>query len=903
MSPQARWMWFNASPGTITNPFNSDPGNGGHKEYLIFRLRTDPTGCIPAITVQPTNQVGCVGGTITLGVTTSSSTSLSYQWLKNGANVSGATGSSLVLSPLQASSAGSYSVGVSNACGSVTSTVVTVSVNTAPTITAQPATWTNCNGVWVTLNVGATGTGSLSYQWFKDGSSLPGATGTSLVIPAPGPGHSGQYWCVVTNGCGATETMHVAVVVVGAPTITTQPVNQSVCAGSAAQFAVAATSHASFPISSYRWFKSGVGFLSEGGAYSGTGTATLTISPVTSTEVGSYFVQLNNGCNFVNSNTRTLTLLASTAITAWPSDQDACEGSTVALAMTASGATPLSLQWKNPQGVVVSTTTTLSLSPVAESHAGVWRCIATGACPPTVEKTFTVTVHELEAPISIEYSRDMVCAGSRITLTANGGTGEIVRWYSGTCGSGLLGEGSPLTIPAPSDPTTIHARWESAVCGESRCASVFIPIEPQAEHTGFIVVLDRSAAMSVIRPATGNTRWEDALATARLDVENFTTQCADGLVAVWILHDGLVEDASIGFVGPAVALDLLYKLPPATPSGSAPLADALCAAYDKFASCFGTLDPTDGCVFPNPAGGSPIFYQRILSISSAGVEGGSSGACAGPPATSGVDCSSGFLPSDSWEQNVCNVSVGTTHVLLRHWNALQLVAGPGIGDHGPFFESLASATSNGIYQGVNDGAPGPTAFFSDCNGNGAWDGYDIASSARADENGNGLPDSCDAETGTTFCFGDGAQSACPCGNDSKPLYREGCLNSDSVGGRLRAIGESSVSLDTLALKVSRVPPKSYVIYFQGTDWVNGGAGELRGDGLKCYGGTVVRLNQRVDLSGSPQYPLVNDSPISVRGNCAASDRRFYQAMYRDADVFCTVYAFNLTNGVDITWAP
>jgi cysteine-rich repeat protein len=38
MDTQARWMWFNADPVNIANPFTADPGTSGHKEYLIFRL-------------------------------------------------------------------------------------------------------------------------------------------------------------------------------------------------------------------------------------------------------------------------------------------------------------------------------------------------------------------------------------------------------------------------------------------------------------------------------------------------------------------------------------------------------------------------------------------------------------------------------------------------------------------------------------------------------------------------------------------------------------------------------------------------------------------------------------------------------------------------------------------------
>jgi hypothetical protein len=86
---------------------------------------------VPFITAQPRGQVGYWGKSVTLTVTTAGTAPLSYQWLQNGTPIEGATGSSLILTNLQATNAGNYSVVVSNAYGSTTSSNAYLTVNPA----------------------------------------------------------------------------------------------------------------------------------------------------------------------------------------------------------------------------------------------------------------------------------------------------------------------------------------------------------------------------------------------------------------------------------------------------------------------------------------------------------------------------------------------------------------------------------------------------------------------------------------------------------------------------------------------------------------------------------------------------------------------------------------------------
>src|SRR5437868_2467909 len=128
----------------------------------------------------------------------------------------------------------------------------------APSITSQPVNQTVISGQTSTFNVVATGTAPLNYQWQKNGTNITGAASASYTTPATGTSDSGPTFdVVVSNAAGAATTKlfrsngQAAAL---APTITTQPVNQTVTSGQTATFNVVATGTA--PLN-YQWQKNG----------------------------------------------------------------------------------------------------------------------------------------------------------------------------------------------------------------------------------------------------------------------------------------------------------------------------------------------------------------------------------------------------------------------------------------------------------------------------------------------------------------------------------------------------------------------------------------------------------------------------------------------------------------------
>jgi hypothetical protein len=104
----------------------------------------------------------------------------------------------------------------------------------------------------------------------------------------------------------------------------------------------------------------------------------------------------------------------------------------------------------------------------------------------------------------------------------------------------------------------------------------------------------------------------------------------------------------------------------------------------------------------------------------------------------------------------------------------------------------------------------------------------------------------------------------------------GCANSVvPAGAQLTGAGAASIAADTLVLAGSGMP-NAAALYFQGTTQLGGGAGVAFGDGLRCAGGTVLRLGTKTNAAGASQYPGPLDLSVSVRGLVTSPGDRTYQ---------------------------
>jgi hypothetical protein len=135
-----------------------------------------------SITAQSSSSSVCSGASPSLSITAAGTSPINYQWYKDGSAISGATNNSLSLTSVSTSDAANYYVVATNSCNSVPSNTMTLTVNQGPSIVNQPTAQSVCEGTSTQLNVSASGTAPMTYQWYKASSPITGATNNNYII-------------------------------------------------------------------------------------------------------------------------------------------------------------------------------------------------------------------------------------------------------------------------------------------------------------------------------------------------------------------------------------------------------------------------------------------------------------------------------------------------------------------------------------------------------------------------------------------------------------------------------------------------------------------------------------------------------------------------------------------------
>jgi hypothetical protein len=167
---------------------------------------------------------------------------------------------------------------------------------------------------------------------------------------------------------------------------------------------------------------------------------------------------------------------------------------------------------------------------------------------------------------------------------------------------------------------------------------------------------------------------------------------------------------------------------------------------------------------------------------------------------------------------------------------------------------------------------------------------------------DGIADACDLTVSDPFCFGDGLlvdhTTPCPCANNG--TTGNGCANSvNPNGANLSTTGTAAG--DDVVLVGSGMPATVSCIYLQG----DGLDDIVFGDGVRCTGGSLLRLRTKANVGGASSFPDSTDTiTLSARGGVTPGSgvRRYYQTYYRNsAALFCPPETFNVTNGWVLDW--
>lgn len=166
----------------------------------------------PVFSSHPASRTLTVGSPLALAATVSGTPPPAYQWFRDNVPLSGATQAALSIAAVQLGDAGAYRVVATNAAGTATSTVATVTVHAPPRITTAAVDQAVTAGETLSLSVAATGTPPPTFQWLKDGVEIAGATEARLTIASVRPADAGSYTIRLTNAAGAATSTAVVTV-------------------------------------------------------------------------------------------------------------------------------------------------------------------------------------------------------------------------------------------------------------------------------------------------------------------------------------------------------------------------------------------------------------------------------------------------------------------------------------------------------------------------------------------------------------------------------------------------------------------------------------------------------------------------------------------------------------------
>ncbi len=324
------------------------------------------SGNLPTATINPSGTINiCQGDQVTL----TASGGGNYQWSTGSTNAS-----------IQVTTAGNYTVTVSNGCGSSTSSV-SVNVTPLPTVNITSSGGTNlCPGDQVTLT--ANGAGSM--QWST------GATTNSITVNT-----AGTYTVTATNACGSSSSS-IAITSGNLPTATINPSGTiNICQGD--QVTLTASGGGN-----YQW---------------STGSTNASIQVTTA---GNYTVTVTNGCGSSTSSVSVnVTPLPAVNITS-SGGTNLCPGDQVTL--TANGAG--SMQWN----------TGATTNSITVNTAGTYTVTVTNACGSSSSNIILTSGNLPNVTISAS-GNTTLCQGEQLLLTASGADTYI--WNTGSSSTSI----------------------------------------------------------------------------------------------------------------------------------------------------------------------------------------------------------------------------------------------------------------------------------------------------------------------------------------------------------------------------------------------------------------------------------------------------------------------------------
>ncbi len=381
----------------------------------------------------------------------------------SGGVYSGATTSTLTITPATGLSGYQYHAVFTNINGTVTSTDATLTLKVNPGVASVTAT----GGITLicpsaTTNITAntiTGTNAV-LTWYTGA----GGTGTNLGTANPLTVGPGTYYARIIGDCTPAAEASITItgkINPGVASVTAAGGNTAICPSTTTTITANTITGTNAVLT---WW-TGAG---------GTGTNLGSANPLT-VSAGTYYARITGDCTPAAEASITITNKTNVSITnATATASPICASATTTITANGVAGTNAVLTWRTGPG---GTGTNLGSANPLTVGPGTYYARITGDCGGPVETSVTVGSKINVGITNVTAAASPICNNATTTITANGvvGTNAVLTWWTGPNGTGTnLGNTNPLTA----GPGTYYARV-TGDCGTAAQANVTV-----ASHGG-----------------------------------------------------------------------------------------------------------------------------------------------------------------------------------------------------------------------------------------------------------------------------------------------------------------------------------------------------------------------------------------------------------------------------------